>query len=1038
MGPRTLRVAVAQIDFAPAYLSRSVSYLREPTLIEEGENTLSALAQFPQIQELRAEIKAAWLQHAHAKIASILHFCAKRKVNFLVFPEYSVPVEILPLCRKTADDSTIVIVAGSHTIAGEPGSKKLYEESGLGSLNLSLADPGSDIRKSVCPIFIPKAAPQTVEKVSKSVWETDMTTGKPLSSLVVVMGGMELRLGVLLCIDALRLEQISSLFRSGEPPDFLAIPSLSRSTEPFDYVSRLSLMNEIPCLYANGASKGGSKVFARSGGATQSWPAESDGPEKIPENQEAVVIVDVDFDEQFETRRTVRRHIGMKVISYAPLLFQGHSDLCEDFASRRSQYIDPGTGQLRADARQHLTMLTRADPVLFPSLLQIKIRHLIDSANVGSLRAEDVRFFLESVNLPPGVCATFVLRQALITKSSNAVIGLTQLPGSVSEQDRIFKVLKNVSKHRAQLPPGVRADLTPPSNLTGTPGSADTEQETEAQQGAFLDRQLDLNCVRDFVNDSHLRVLIVEGMRGIGKRATVRRVFVEVLPRWRCVWVSLSDGMDFEQLIAELGGKLGLPAESLLTAADAEALAAAIVTRIDSLEATGIVVDDCEHLLSPDGYFADDRTRTFLVTLGSTPSRRNVKVFLISDSFLPLPRTEESAARGRQLRSLEARHARNLFEYWLRLQRDELRGQPLEIPEKLISFLHGHPLAIKIAARLCVDYPPDKLIGDLSIFKKLRKAIVDVLLDKMVLAGSQRSFIEFASVFRTGISVEAFRLWGGDAALLALDSVVAKFLLELAEQQYWMHPAVAHYFYEQAPLDRVRAYHKIAASFYRRAYDKSELKDPALIVEAIYHTASSGDLEGARSLGIHKEQLRALARSAYRRRDWETSIIFFEAISRIDPKDEDTEAHMALCLGRQARWAEADKHFERATRSKPTCWILQSYGAIKANGGLLTEAEELLYRALELNDRDSATLASLAMLRIAQGRGHEAESLFQNALEENPENSFAVSNYAKFLADRGRKQEAKPYAELACELEPLNRNARDLLRKLQAEEETRS
>lgn len=359
----------------------------------------------------------------------------------------------------------------------------------------------------------------------------------------------------------------------------------------------------------------------------------------------------------------------------------------------------------------------------------------------------------------------------------------------------------------------------------------------------------------------------------------------------------------------------------------------------------------------------------------------------------------------------------------------------MEIPEKLISFLHGHPLAIKIAARLCVNYPPDQLIGDLSIFKKLRKAIVDVLLDKMILGGSQRSFIEFASVFRTGISVEVFRLWGGDAALLALDSVVAKFLLELTEQQYWMHPAVAHYFYEQAPPDRVRAYHKLAGSFYRREYEKSDPKDPALIVEAIYHTASSGDLEGARSLGIHKEQLRALARSAYKRRDWETALIFFEAISRTDPKDEDTEAHIALCLGRLARWTEADKHFERATRSEPTCWILQSYGAIKVNGGLLTEAEGLLYRALDLNDRDSATLASLAMLRIAQSRDREAESLFQEALEANPENSFALSNYAKFLADRGRKQEAKPYAELARELEPLNRNTRALLMKLQAEEQ---
>jgi tetratricopeptide (TPR) repeat protein/predicted amidohydrolase len=1004
-------------------------------LVEEGENSLAALAQFAGINDLRENIKYRWIHHIHNKVTSVLRFCAMHHVNLVVFPEYSIPLEVLQVCREIADEGTMVIVAGSHTIANESQAAKLYKELGLETLNLSLADPDSDIRKSVCPIFVPKSAPQTVEKVTKSVWETDMKPGRPLCTLEIEMGGAKFRLGVLLCIDALRLEQLSSLFRSDQEADLLAIPSFSKNTAPFDFVSSLSMMNEVPCLYANGALGGGSKIFARAGSATHSWPTQSDGTEKIPEGEEAVAVVDVDFDEQAETRRTVRSHCGMRVIAYAPLLFTGHSDLCRDFAKRRDHYIDSRSRQLGSEAREHLSMLARADTALFPALLRSKIQRLIDFVSIGSLRVEDIRFFLETVDLPLELCSTPVLRQVLIKTAVNAVTSLIHMPGSVSEQERIFKVVKNITKHRTELPPGLLESGVASLGQSDTPTPTVVGRASEAEPSSFFDRQQELDDVRSFVNNPRQRMLIVEGMKGIGKTFAVRRIFVEVLPRWRCVWISLAEGAAFDQLIAGLASKIGLPAGDLPSQAEADQLASAVLTRVDYLEATGIVLAGCQHLLSPDGNFTEDRSRDFLVRLGSAPSRRNAKVFLISDSRLPLTRTEETATRARQFRGLEDRHARNLFEYWLRIERAESRGEPVEIPEKLTSFLRGHPLAIVIAAKLCGDRSPDQLVNDLSIFKKLRKEIVDVLLNKIILQTAQKSLIEFASVFRSGIPIEVFRQWGGDAALLALNSIVARFLLELFDQQYWMHPAVAHYFYEHASPERRHKYHELAGSFYRSAYEKSEPKDPTLIVEAIYHIAASGDIESARRLGIHKEQLKALARHAYNRRDWEASLTFFEAISRIDRNDEYAQAHMALCLGRLARWIDADKHFKRAIQLKPRCRTFQAYGAIKVMAGLLTEGEAHLYQALELDDRDSATLTSLAILRIAQGRRDEAEKLFQEALEANPENWYTLFSYARFLRDEGRGGEAKPHAELAMELDPLNQRVRELIKSLQADEE---
>jgi Flp pilus assembly protein TadD len=307
---------------------------------------------------------------------------------------------------------------------------------------------------------------------------------------------------------------------------------------------------------------------------------------------------------------------------------------------------------------------------------------------------------------------------------------------------------------------------------------------------------------------------------------------------------------------------------------------------------------------------------------------------------------------------------------------------------------------------------------------------VDVLLDRVILTSSQRALLEFTAVFRGGIPAELFRKWGGDAAVIELDSVLARFLLDSIDGEYWLHPAIGQYFYDQVDSSKLRSYHRMAGEYYLREYSRTEPKNATLLVEAIHHVAASGDIERAKSLGVHKEQLRALAKTQYSRREWESSMSYYEAITRVDPKDLDALARMALLLGRAARWSDADRYFDRAVHIKDAQWVYQAYGSIKINAGLLTEGEALLMHALDINERDSATLASLGMLRLRQGREYEGEKLLREALESNPENSFALSHYARFLITRGRRSEAKPLVDLLVELEPRNKSARDLLRQV--------
>ena len=223
----------------------------------------------------------------------------------------------------------------------------------------------------------------------------------------------------------------------------------------------------------------------------------------------------------------------------------------------RGRSSNPLSQGIPEDVRQQLAMLARAEAALFPSLLKDKIHRFIDSAKNGALRAEDIRFFLGTVDIPAGVCPTFVVRQLLIQDAVNTVIRLMQLPESIREQERILKVLKNLTKHRVQLPQGLETGCR--DTLSSPSAEKAKEREPESEAAPFFNRQPEMNLIRTFVNSGDQRAFLVKGIRGIGKTAFVRRIFVDVLPKWRCVWVQIAQGISFEQLIAECAGKLDIP-----------------------------------------------------------------------------------------------------------------------------------------------------------------------------------------------------------------------------------------------------------------------------------------------------------------------------------------------------------------------------------------------------------------------------------------------------------------------------------------------
>jgi len=127
------RLAVAQISANPAYADELVAHIQEPAFPGDEEKIgLFSIAGIETINALRQTIAEQYVLHLNQKLEAIIRVAASCLVELLVFPEYSIPAESLPLCRNLAEELKIAIVAGSHIVTVSSSAREVYKELNLG------------------------------------------------------------------------------------------------------------------------------------------------------------------------------------------------------------------------------------------------------------------------------------------------------------------------------------------------------------------------------------------------------------------------------------------------------------------------------------------------------------------------------------------------------------------------------------------------------------------------------------------------------------------------------------------------------------------------------------------------------------------------------------------------------------------------------------------------------------------------------------------------------------------------------------------
>jgi tetratricopeptide (TPR) repeat protein len=1018
------RVALAQVSFNPAYVDSSgTSDIHEPVFPDSNQfHGLHKVADIPEVADLRLRIAQSYLRHVSDKIKCIAEFASAHGAEVLLLPEYSVPPEMLGTCKDLACRLQLVIIAGSHTVTQT--ALEQYRRIGI-SNQLAGKTPGL----AICPVFVPGEGCILFEKITRSKWESDMIPGTSIPPVTLKLKGESVRLQVLICIDALQDPPVGSQRKFRDSiPTLVAIPVLSPDMKLFHHKAELVLASGRCVILANAAEHGGSRVYARAERCAR-WLAAQNGTEPMPKGAEALVVIDVDLGHQYEVRQSTNESFPVADIQVYPLVYAEHSPATRRYLEFRKlvQSREPPAGE---DTRRMARDLALANSREFPALMQEKLRHFLDHVDGAGLADSSAwRNWTDAVIVSSE--PTAALRARLCSSAINTITQavLARNPSKVPLLTEEYTYLaKRYTEIAASLPA-----FAPPAQAS--PEAAPSPEPPPSFEPPFYDRDTLLDAIRKSIEAAAKPCQVIAGMRGIGKTSIVRELVKKIiLPTWKRVWVQVTEGMSLPRLLGEIAYRLELriPADLPGDAVSSEDLAQNVLLCVSQTNRIAIVLDDFQYLLGPDREPSDPATGDFLRRLiRSAATRKNV--LLITTTHVPAWREEVGQLIDtHHVGGLDDKTSERLFSFWFRFEREDLSGHSLTYPDRALGLVRGHPLAVKLAAKMWAEQPR----ADMVLFKRLREAMVEYVLGQVTLAPHEEEFLRFASIFRVPVRREAFVRWKSDEAVGLLESLLGQSLLENEGDVYQLHPLVRDHYYLIADFNILRPLHQIAGLYfldlYKEARTTGSSVDPEVVAEAVHHLLCAGERGMVKELGLYRYELRPVALNHYRKRNYDVAVREYRLLVDLDANDHDAHFHLALIYANDEKWDDAETHFGKAMQIKPGAfWILQGYAHVllRKNHQLL-QAEQLLQRAERLNPYHSFTLVDLGRLSARTERDAEAEEYFRRAIAADPDNTRAYYEYARFLRDLDRLEEALDMAIAAVESNPADTQNKALVREL--------
>ncbi|HEX2691681.1 MAG TPA: hypothetical protein VHN14_33960 [Kofleriaceae bacterium] len=326
MPGQATRVAVVQLDGHPAAVLPGWSDPLEDPLFGGKDETLptpGAVAEelVQPIRALRRRVREAYCAQLLRKVTAILEACRGWGVQLVVFPEYSIPWQILD--GVAARSGQMVVVAGTHAATRAARNNGVYQRLGAGP---------PPALEAVAPVLHHGKLLALTSKMHAAKPERGALRESERWSTIELPPdlGLPSPLGVVICLDF--------LVAPGAEPDkvtrdklqqarLLAVPSWTptHTLREFEAAAWASAARgRTPVLYANVAANGGSTIYVdkEHGQEAGRFPQQIGC---LDAGDEGVVVVDVDLSDQ--RRGTLTQFLDHQIvtpIAQASLVYRSH------------------------------------------------------------------------------------------------------------------------------------------------------------------------------------------------------------------------------------------------------------------------------------------------------------------------------------------------------------------------------------------------------------------------------------------------------------------------------------------------------------------------------------------------------------------------------------------------------------------------------------------------------------------------------------------------------------------------------------------
>jgi hypothetical protein len=433
--------------------------------VENEKVGLFSVSGLEEVSRLRQSIAERYIIHLNRKIESISRFAASEGTELLVFPEYSIPPESLPLCHVLSEQLGLALIAGSHVITLSQPAQTAYREL---ELTFEKGDRPAEerVRQAACVVFVPNQKPRAFVKYVRSKWETCLLQGQPAFhafELKTRAGRIEVQ--VLICIEALSAQPVKEKHTM---PRLVAIPAFTPKSEPFHDEGRRALLQGKCTLFANIGEFGGTKLFARADN-TSLWFTEKDGSKVIPKGAEALLIAEADLEKQFEIRQLAREHTAVTDLRVYPILYTADSAEAQRYAEIRDMCASakPTITEISAQVGS----FTSLNPRVFPKLVQEKLGHFTGHvAMAGTVSPDEAIKWITPI-LVTDTTSTDALRWELCVQSMRTVNDLLLSGKYVPRAKELTEVYVHLISRRNELSSSIqpRVDAATPIRSRSAP-----------------------------------------------------------------------------------------------------------------------------------------------------------------------------------------------------------------------------------------------------------------------------------------------------------------------------------------------------------------------------------------------------------------------------------------------------------------------------------------------------------------------------------------------------------------------------------------